>query len=163
MKVLLVEDETRISDFVKKGLGEAGFDVTVSGNGDEGYELAMHQPFDVIVLDIMLPGRDGLSILRQLRERRKTVPVVLLTARSALDERIEGLDDDVERLPREIGEVGHLGQTEHAEEQVHQSDETTEARQHLADVRGLLPYVSAGAGNDRHEPRVAPASDSESP
>ena len=92
MKVLLVEDETRISDFVKKGLGEAGFDVTVSGNGDEGYELAMHQPFDVIVLDIMLPGRDGLSILRQLRERRKTVPVVLLTARSALDERIEGLN-----------------------------------------------------------------------
>jgi DNA-binding response OmpR family regulator len=92
MKVLLVEDETRISDFVKKGLGEAGFDVTVSNHGDEGYELAETQTFDVIVLDIMLPGRDGLSILRQLRDKRKAVPVILLTARTTLDERIEGLN-----------------------------------------------------------------------
>lgn len=92
MKVLLVEDETRISDFVKKGLAEAGFDVTVSNHGDEGYELAANQVFDVIVLDIMLPGRDGLSILRQLREKRKAVPVILLTARTTLDERIEGLN-----------------------------------------------------------------------
>jgi DNA-binding response OmpR family regulator len=92
MKVLLVEDETRISDFVKKGLGEAGFDVTASNHGDEGYELAANQTFDVIVLDIMLPGRDGLSILRQLREKRKVVPVILLTARTTLDERIEGLN-----------------------------------------------------------------------
>ena len=92
MKVLLVEDETRISDFVKKGLAEAGFDVTVSGHGDEGYELAANQTFDAVVLDIMLPGRDGLSILRQLREKRKAVPVILLTARTTLDERIEGLN-----------------------------------------------------------------------
>ncbi len=92
MKVLLVEDETRISDFVKKGLAEAGFDVTVSNHGDEGYELAANQTFDVIVLDIMLPGRDGLSILRQLRDQRKAVPVILLTARTTLDERLEGLN-----------------------------------------------------------------------
>ncbi len=92
MKVLLVEDETRISDFVKKGLSESGFGVTVSNHGDEGCELALNQVFDVIVLDIMLPGRDGLSILRQLREKRKAVPVILLTARTTLDERIEGLN-----------------------------------------------------------------------
>ena len=92
MKVLLVEDETRISDFVKKGLGEAGFDVTVSNRGDEGCDIAEHQTFDVIVLDIMLPGRDGLSILRRLRDARKTVPVILLTARNTLDERLEGLN-----------------------------------------------------------------------
>jgi len=92
MKILLVEDETRISDFVRKGLGEAGFDVTVSHRGDEGCDLAENQIFDVIILDIMLPGRDGLSILRRLRDQRKTVPVILLTARNTLDERLEGLN-----------------------------------------------------------------------
>lgn len=92
MKVLLVEDEKRILDFARKGLTEAGFTVDASGNGDEGLFLATTQSYDVIVLDIMLPGRDGLSILRQLREKKLSVPVVLLTARSALDERVEGLN-----------------------------------------------------------------------
>jgi DNA-binding response OmpR family regulator len=92
MKILLVEDDSKIASFVKKGLKEQGFTVESSGDGDEGYHLAVTQVYDAIVLDIMLPGRDGLSILRNLRERKNTVPVILLTARSALNERLEGLN-----------------------------------------------------------------------
>jgi DNA-binding response OmpR family regulator len=92
MKVLLIEDEKKIASFVRKGLEAQGFSVTVSGNGDKAAELALAGSFDVILLDIMLPGRDGLSILKELRARRNTVPVILLTARSEMNQRIEGLD-----------------------------------------------------------------------
>ena len=92
MKVLLVEDDAKISSFVQKGLREQGFVIDSSDDGDEGYLLATTQTYDVIVLDIMLPGRDGLSILRNLREQKNTVPIILLTARSALNERLEGLN-----------------------------------------------------------------------
>jgi two-component system OmpR family response regulator len=90
--VLVVEDETKVASFVRKGLEEQGFAVEVSGHGDEAYELARARPYDAIVLDIMLPGRDGLSILANLRARNNTVPVLLLTARSELDERVQGLN-----------------------------------------------------------------------
>lgn len=92
MKVLLVEDDRKISSLVKKGLKEQGFIVDTCENGDDGYALALEQAYDVLVLDIMLPGRDGLSILRGLREEKITVPVILLTARAALQERVEGLN-----------------------------------------------------------------------
>jgi len=92
MKVLLIEDDRKIASFVLKGLQEQGFVVDSCDDGDEGYLLATTQTYDVIVLDIMLPGRDGLSILRNLREQKNTVPVILLTARSALNERLEGLN-----------------------------------------------------------------------
>jgi two-component system, OmpR family, response regulator len=92
MKVLLVEDDRKIASFVKKGLKEQGFQVDACDNGDDGYDLASGQAYDVILLDILLPGRDGLSILRGLREAKNTVPVILITARSALQERVEGLN-----------------------------------------------------------------------
>lgn len=92
MRVLVVEDETKIAAFLERGLDEAGFDVTVEADGDRGYETALRVDHDVIVLDLMLPGRDGLSILRQLRARGNTVPVIILTARGELDEKLEGLD-----------------------------------------------------------------------
>ncbi len=92
MKVLLVEDDRKIASFAKKGLSEQGFVVDSCEDGDDGYHLATTQPYDCVVLDIMLPGRDGLSILRNLRELKNTVPVILLTARSALNERLEGLN-----------------------------------------------------------------------
>ncbi|MBE0557117.1 MAG: response regulator, partial [Proteobacteria bacterium] len=84
MKVLLVEDDRKIASLIKKGLKEQGFLVDACENGDDGYALASEQSYDVLVLDIMLPGRDGLSILRGLRDEKITVPVILLTARSAL-------------------------------------------------------------------------------
>ncbi len=92
MRVLVVEDDPKILSFIRKGMKEQGFTVETCSDGDEGWAHASAGAYDVIVLDIMLPGRDGLSILRSLRESKNTVPVLLLTARSALDERVEGLD-----------------------------------------------------------------------
>jgi two-component system OmpR family response regulator len=92
MKILLVEDDRKISSLIKKGLREQGVLVEACENGDDGFTLATEQAYDVLILDIMLPGRDGLSILRGLREEKITAPVILLTARSALQERVEGLN-----------------------------------------------------------------------
>jgi len=108
MKVLIVEDEKKIAAFVRKGLEAQGFVVEVSHHGDEGFTLATTRSYDVAVLDIMLPGRDGLSILRNLRERRIPLPVILLTARSELNERLEGLNlgaDDYLTKPFHIEEL----------------------------------------------------------
>ena len=91
MNILVVEDEKKLAGFTRKGLEEHGFAVTTCHDGHEAFTLACTEPFDLIVLDIMLPGRDGLSILKGLRSRRNTVPVVLVTARSETNERIEGL------------------------------------------------------------------------
>jgi DNA-binding response OmpR family regulator len=91
MKILVVEDEEQIAEFVRRGLVAEGFEVDVCDNGDDGYAFAKARIYDAIVLDIMLPGRDGLSILRSLREERNAVPVLLLTARGELDDRVEGL------------------------------------------------------------------------
>ena len=116
MNILVVEDEKKIASFIRKGLEEQHFNVTVCNNGDEGYQLAQSMVFDVIILDIMLPGRDGLSILRNLREQKNTVPVIILTARGEINERVEGLNlgaDDyitkpfyVEELMARIHAVG---------------------------------------------------------
>lgn len=92
VKVLVVEDEKQIASFIENGLREQGFSVDVCRDGVEGLDFAMNQSYDAIVLDIMLPGRDGLSILRKLREDQNTVPVILVTARDGRDERVEGLD-----------------------------------------------------------------------
>jgi two-component system OmpR family response regulator len=92
MRVLIVEDESRISSFLERGLREAGFNPVICDNGDDGYHRARTEEWDVILLDLMLPGRDGLSILKQLRAQRNAVPVIILTARGELDEKLEGLD-----------------------------------------------------------------------
>ncbi len=90
MRILVVEDQAKIAEFTRKGLEEHGFAVEVCRDGNSAFALATEEPFDAIVLDIMLPGRDGLSILRSLRERGNAVPVILLTARSEVNERVEG-------------------------------------------------------------------------
>ena len=92
MKVLLVEDEAKIASFVRNGLQEAGFGVDVCGNGDEGQALALERAYDAVVLDIMLPGKEGLAILKHLRQVGHAVPVILLTARNELDDRLQGLN-----------------------------------------------------------------------
>jgi len=108
MRVLIVEDERKIAGFVRQGLEEQGFVVEVCGDGDEAYTLATTRAYDVLVLDIMLPGRDGLSILKNLRARKQTVPVILLTARTEPNERVEGLNlgaDDYLTKPFYIEEL----------------------------------------------------------
>ncbi|HLP75738.1 MAG TPA: response regulator transcription factor [Candidatus Paceibacterota bacterium] len=108
MKVLVIEDEKKIASFVRKGLEAQGFVVEVSNNGDEGFALATTRPYDAAVMDIMLPGKDGLSILRNLRERKIPLPIILLTARSELNERLEGLNlgaDDYLTKPFHVEEL----------------------------------------------------------
>lgn len=92
MHILVVEDERKVAALIRAGLLEQGWAVDVCNNGDEALQLASRQSFDTIVLDIMLPGRDGLSILRHLRVARNTVPIILLTARGDVTERVEGLE-----------------------------------------------------------------------
>lgn len=92
MHILFVEDEAKIANFVQSGLKEQGFVVDYCDNGDEGYTRALDNEYDAIVLDIMVPGKDGLSILKNLRRKGQNVPVILLTARNELDDRIEGLN-----------------------------------------------------------------------
>jgi DNA-binding response OmpR family regulator len=92
MNVLVIEDEAKIAKFVGKGLQAQGYSVTHADNGDDGFTQAATQTFDIIILDIMLPGRDGLSILKELRDGDYSGPIILLTARSEANERVEGLN-----------------------------------------------------------------------
>jgi two-component system, OmpR family, response regulator len=92
MKILLIEDEQRIADFVRAGLQERGMQVQHCADGNSGFDAAMRAGTDAIVLDLMLPGRDGLSVLQGLRCAGVKTPVILLTARNELGDRIEGLN-----------------------------------------------------------------------
>ena len=92
MRILVVEDQKKMASFIRKALQTEGFAADVLHNGNDVFPAVATTAFDVIVLDIMLPGRDGLSVVRQLRERRITTPVLLLTARGDVNERVEGLD-----------------------------------------------------------------------
>lgn len=106
--MLVVEDDKKLGGFLRKGLEAQGFVVDYCDHGDDGYTLATTRSYDAIVLDIMLPGRDGLSILRNLRDQRRHTPVILLTARGALNERLDGLNlgaDDYLTKPFYIEEL----------------------------------------------------------
>ncbi len=92
MRILVVEDEVGVAGFVKQGLTEAGYVVDVARDGSEGLEYALAFPYDAIVLDIMLPKMNGLDMLREIRERCVKSPVLLLTARDTVDDRVQGLD-----------------------------------------------------------------------
>lgn len=104
----MLEDDKKLAGLVRKGLEAHGVTVDYCDNGDDAYLLATTRAYDALVLDIMVPGRDGLSILRNLRENRRNVPVVLVTARGALNERLEGLNlgaDDYLTKPFYVDEL----------------------------------------------------------
>lgn len=108
MRVLVVEDERKTASFIRRALQTENFAVDVSLNGTEALLLATNTPFDAIILDIMLPGRDGLSVLRCLREQKVTTPVLLLSARGHVNERVEGLNagaDDYLAKPFALAEL----------------------------------------------------------
>jgi DNA-binding response OmpR family regulator len=92
MRVLVVEDDGKVAGAVKAGLTAEGYEVHVSRTGEDAYFRATTEPFDIIVLDLGLPGRDGLEILGGLRQRGFTVPVIALTARDSIEDRVAGLD-----------------------------------------------------------------------
>jgi DNA-binding response OmpR family regulator len=108
MRILLVEDNHRLSDSLRATLIEDGYAVDTAYDGVEGEETALLTPYDIIILDIMLPKRDGIEVCRSLRDQKRTTPILMLTARDALDDRVLGLDsgaDDYLVKPFEIKEL----------------------------------------------------------
>jgi two-component system, OmpR family, response regulator len=91
VRALLVEDDDTIAGFVERGLREAGFAVDRFADGDSGLDAAVTQPYDVAVVDVMLPKRDGLSLIEELRHRSISTPVLILSARRSVDDRVKGL------------------------------------------------------------------------
>jgi DNA-binding response OmpR family regulator len=92
MRILVVEDEHKLAAVIRRGLEEHGYAVDVAYDGDDALAMAEIEPYDLIVLDIMLPGIDGLTVCRRLRSGRRNMPVLMLTARDTVDDRVAGLD-----------------------------------------------------------------------
>ncbi|MCG3136487.1 MAG: Transcriptional activator protein CzcR [Phycisphaerae bacterium] len=108
MRVLVIEDEPGVSSFLKKGFREASHVVDEADNGIDGLHLASTEPYDMIVLDLMLPGKDGFSVLKELRSNEITTPVICLTARDGVNDRVKGLDlgaDDYLAKPFSFSEL----------------------------------------------------------
>ncbi len=125
MRILIVEDEHRVATFLQKGFEAEAFAVDIALNGNNGYAMGLGETYDAIILDVMLPGKDGLSILRDLRAEGVKTPVLMLTARNELEHRVEGLNlgaDDYLPKPFAFSEV-------------------------LARVRALLRRASADGAN----------------
>ena len=91
MRILVVEDDRTIAGFLMKGLQEAGYAVDHAADGDEGLTLALSEPYDAAILDLMLPGADGLTIIDRMRGRKIQTPVLILSARRSVDDRVKGL------------------------------------------------------------------------
>ena len=92
MRVLVIEDEAKVARALNDGLAREGYEVTVARTGEEGYYLLDSAPFDLVVLDLMLPGRDGLEVLATMRSRHRRIPVLIVTARDSIEDRVIGLD-----------------------------------------------------------------------
>ncbi len=92
MKILIVEDEPKTGDYLRQGLTEAGFVADLARNGPDGLHLALSEDYDLLVLDVMLPGLDGWQVLRELRQAGRHMPVLFLTARDQVEDRVKGLE-----------------------------------------------------------------------
>ncbi|WP_116472924.1 heavy metal response regulator transcription factor [Zobellella maritima] len=92
MKLLIIEDEIKTGDYLQRGLNEAGFVVDLARNGTDGRYQAMNEPYDLIILDVMLPDMDGWQLLQSLRNEDKQMPVLFLTARDSVEDRVKGLE-----------------------------------------------------------------------
>ncbi|HEY5514531.1 MAG TPA: response regulator transcription factor [Geomonas sp.] len=92
MRILVVEDEKKVASFIKRGLEEEQYEVTTAADGEEGLKLALEKAFDLIVLDWMLPKKDGLSVLKELREKKNVTPILMLTAKDSVEDIVAGLD-----------------------------------------------------------------------
>jgi two-component system OmpR family response regulator len=108
MRLLLVEDDLKIASFVQKGLEEAGYAVDHATNGEDGLHLALHEPYDVAIIDLMLPKLDGLTLIEDLRQKKINTPVMILSARRSVDDRVKGLQrggDDYLTKPFSFSEL----------------------------------------------------------
>jgi heavy metal response regulator len=108
MKILVVEDEKKVGAFIKKGLEEDRYNVEVAFDGDKGEELASQGSFDLIIIDILMPKKDGLTMLKELRAKQITTPVLMITAKGSVEDKVKGLDtgaDDYLVKPFAIAEL----------------------------------------------------------
>jgi DNA-binding response OmpR family regulator len=108
MRILVAEDETKVAAHIRNGLQEAGYTVDVAADGTEALWLATNHPYDAMVCDVMMPGQDGITVVRQLRRKGVNVPVIFLTARHEIQDRVAGLDagaDDYLAKPFSIIEL----------------------------------------------------------
>jgi two-component system copper resistance phosphate regulon response regulator CusR len=108
IRILLVEDERRIADTLRFGLNENGFDVVIGYDGDVGYRLFQNHPFDLVILDINLPGMTGYALCKHIRAVNKNIPIIMLTSLSTIEDKIEGYDagaDDYIIKPFEFREL----------------------------------------------------------
>jgi DNA-binding response OmpR family regulator len=92
MRILVVEDDAKIAAFIEKGLKEESYNVDLTHHGDEAIYLAQVNAYDIILLDVMLPGSDGMDVCKSLREKKVTTPIIMLTARNRIEDKIDGLD-----------------------------------------------------------------------
>jgi len=92
MRILIVEDEKRIQDFLSRGLESAGYAIDVASNGGSGIDMVHGTEYDLVILDLMLPDMDGLAVLQKVRNRKVSPPVLILSARDAVDDRVKGLE-----------------------------------------------------------------------
>jgi two-component system, OmpR family, copper resistance phosphate regulon response regulator CusR len=108
MRILIVEDEVKVVDFLRMGLSEAGYDVEAAFDGQMGYRLAISKPYDVIILDVILPVLNGFEVCRKIREQDIAVPILMLTALGTTDDKLEGFNagaDDYLGKPFEFKEL----------------------------------------------------------
>jgi two-component system OmpR family response regulator len=108
MRILLVEDDLKIASFILKGLKEAGFAADHAADGEEGLYMALTEPYDTAIIDIMLPKLDGLTLIEELRHKRINTPVIILSAKRSIDDRVKGLQkggDDYLTKPFSFSEL----------------------------------------------------------
>src|SRR5262245_33400756 len=108
MRILVVEDEHRVASFVIRALKENGYEVDLAETGEKAIDLATHNSYDGILLDIRLPGQDGIQVCRELRTSRVDTPILMVTARTLVEQRVEGLDagaDDYLTKPFAVNEL----------------------------------------------------------
>ncbi|MBW2206752.1 MAG: response regulator transcription factor [Deltaproteobacteria bacterium] len=108
MRLLLIEDDLKIASFISKGFKAAGFAVDHAKDGEEGLHLALTEPYDAAVIDLMLPKRDGLSVIERMRTEKVNTPVIILSAKGSIDDRVKGLEtgsDDYLTKPFSFSEL----------------------------------------------------------
>ncbi|MCK4846896.1 MAG: response regulator transcription factor [Deltaproteobacteria bacterium] len=133
MRILLVEDEAELSAIIKKGLEEAGYSVDAASDGEEGLHMATEYPVDAVILDVMLPKLDGITLLGRLRREGIKTPVIMLTAKDTLSDKIKGLDvgaDDYLTKPFDFDEL-----LARLRSLLRRGSETKEAVIHIADLQ----------------------------
>ncbi len=133
MRILLVEDDLNIASFILKGLKEAGFAVDYAANGEDGLHLVLNEPYDAAIIDIMLPKLDGLTLIEELRRKKINTPVIILSAKRSVDDRIKGLQtggDDYLTKPFSFSEL-----LARVEALIRRATRTTEpSRLHVGDL-----------------------------